>query len=1388
MKIVKKVLSFILTIFMVLIMSLNMIAVQAAKKKTVIPIVKFAKAPVLQYTAGDVVNFDLHAPDYTGKVQYRAILWDNNKKEARDLWTTKDRYYQNWMPSGSEIFNLHWKIDEPGLYRITIYVKRAGIKNSNTAINKYNCDSYMESQAFAVKKKTTNFDKDGQTYGSIDEKKVETYNSDINILGENITFNNAALSGSLIITGDNVVIRNVTVVDKIVIDPGKDGSCKLENVTAKNIQVLSGGWNSIHIKNSKAETMDVNGRSNLRVEIDGDTEIVSTSANGYVIFDRKNGTFGTITITKNESGESVIEFRGNIKDKVEVEGTATIKTVQDSQIAHLVINAKNNNDKVKLEGRYEKVEINSEVKLKVEANTRLERLISNKDSEITLDKTAVVSYIEKKANRVIVIREGNEEVPVSRVDDNDDDVYEPSIIPVGAIGITGMNGATKITTDKGILQMTASVTPINATNKNVTWSVVNVTGSATISSTGLLKAINNGTVIVKATANDGSGKFGEIEITISGQQAAAQTLAEARAAAEAAIAGLTVSNATVPEDIMNAVNAVITNPGITAQWGNGSEFTKTLANVGSAGVITGKIELLKSGETTIEVVLNKIIAPLTVNGVVVKQVPLKLVYTEGEILDLTGLVITLTKSDSTTEDVALSDFAAKGITTSPSNGAKLSTSNAEVIITAYGKTISQAITVKKVALLGEMTFRISGFFENNEERYIEGAKITIDGKTIFTDKDGMVSINLCRGTIYPYIVEYAGFQTYRSSVLVGATNFHGIALEPITKSLKSFTPVTFTQTGDVANNNVQYKNAEAVIAALPAVIEVTLEDNTTKVEVQVIWSDTDIYNASKAGDYTFTAMWGLMPTGADNEDGLEAPIVEVTVAQGAAVQTLAEAKSAAETVIANFIVSNTTTADNILNAIKAVIVNNQITVQWKTSAGFNKKDAAEGVEGLITGTIELQKAGEENLEVNITKTIASLPDTTKPIVIAESQTVANTGQSVNVQSNEGTGFVYIIMDGEKQETIADFEAAIAAKKGAKAKIVGIYTVTSINTDELSAGTYYAYAVDGAGNISVKGTNEISIIEVSAALDASSITVNNNSATKDTIKVIGLTEGDIVKVYDSSDSVDVLGTGTVAAGQTEVTITLDADLGDYTGSIFVAVIRAGKAESTRTEKAYDAEIVAELYSKAITGFNYSIINQTQAKACSKPMSTSDFSIENKSFTISDGVDTVPVDFFWNIPQNEYATTPAMSISSGIDAAIQDYFNLTGRSEQRTLSSMSFGGNTFSVSNSLNGSKSKIIFGGNDWSYFFDQKEYYGTDEDRSQIKIFTIGDGYKTVSISLLSDMGNIENLIRYINSLLQSASVAVYAEKVDDNHFKLIAARSGLSIYVGGTDKDVFFN
>ncbi|WP_306353401.1 FG-GAP-like repeat-containing protein [Flavobacterium sp. '19STA2R22 D10 B1'] len=93
--------------------------------------------------------------------------------------------------------------------------------------------------------------------------------------------------------------------------------------------------------------------------------------------------------------------------------------------------------------------------------------------------------------------------------------FAPVVITAVTITTQG-NVDPKITTDDGTLQLLAAVTPATS-NQAVVWSIVSGSQSATISENGLVTAINNGIVKIKATSVGNTAVSATIEVTISGQ-------------------------------------------------------------------------------------------------------------------------------------------------------------------------------------------------------------------------------------------------------------------------------------------------------------------------------------------------------------------------------------------------------------------------------------------------------------------------------------------------------------------------------------------------------------------------------------------------------------------------------------------------------------------------------------------------------------------------------------------------------------------------------------------------------------------------------------------------------------------------------------------------------
>jgi len=89
---------------------------------------------------------------------------------------------------------------------------------------------------------------------------------------------------------------------------------------------------------------------------------------------------------------------------------------------------------------------------------------------------------------------------------------------IGNLLINISNQMATITTDKGTYQVKAAILPTDATDKSLTWVISNGMGNATVNTSGLVTAVSNGTVTVKASANDGSGISGTLDIVITNQK------------------------------------------------------------------------------------------------------------------------------------------------------------------------------------------------------------------------------------------------------------------------------------------------------------------------------------------------------------------------------------------------------------------------------------------------------------------------------------------------------------------------------------------------------------------------------------------------------------------------------------------------------------------------------------------------------------------------------------------------------------------------------------------------------------------------------------------------------------------------------------------------------
>ena len=125
----------------------------------------------------------------------------------------------------------------------------------------------------------------------------------------------------------------------------------------------------------------------------------------------------------------------------------------------------------------------------------------------------------------------------------------------------------------------------------------------------------------------------------------------------------------------------------------------------------------------------------------------------------------------------------------------------------------------------------------------------------------------------------------------------------------------------------------------------------------------------------------------------------------------------------------------------------------------------------ISGTNDIVLEVRDGSTVLTSSTLSYELDTAAPTVSLINETVANVNDDVTVQSTE-TGFVYLI-DDSADDSLVDLADILALSDSQfnRAAITTADTATSVSTEGLAAGTYVAYAMDEAGNLSaVSGTS------------------------------------------------------------------------------------------------------------------------------------------------------------------------------------------------------------------------------------------------------------------------------------------------------------------------------
>lgn len=285
------------------------------------------------------------------------------------------------------------------------------------------------------------------------------------------------------------------------------------------------------------------------------------------------------------------------------------------------------------------------------------------------------------------------------------------VVAVEAVVVTTEGGVPAvINTDNGTLQLVATVTPADA-NQNVVWSIEAGEEFATISESGLLTAVDNGVVTVRATSVSDEAIYGEIEVTITNQEEDIEVVitVENGGAAEITTNGgtlqliATVTPATASQEVEWTVTsgvefAIVDENGLVTALANGTAVVRATSLVDED--IYDEIEIVITGQ--------------------VVEVESITVTTQG------GASTTLTTEGATVQLVAtvLPAEADQNVVWSVQSGTDVVTVSNAGLVTAVanGTAVVRATSASNDTVFGEITITVDIINSVNE---VEGAALVV---------------------------------------------------------------------------------------------------------------------------------------------------------------------------------------------------------------------------------------------------------------------------------------------------------------------------------------------------------------------------------------------------------------------------------------------------------------------------------------------------------------------------------------------------------------------------------------------------------------------------------------------------------------------------------------
>jgi len=684
----------------------------------------------------------------------------------------------------------------------------------------------------------------------------------------------------------------------------------------------------------------------------------------------------------------------------------------------------------------------------------------------------------------------------------------PSIGAGEVIYLTSVTVVGQIVGVGSTLQMGAITAPSNASDNSVLWSVSNITGKATISTTtGLLTGVNPGMVTVTATARDGGAVVGEGSVLVGDvvqsilvTSAGGATTINTDGGALQLTANILPTTAFYKDvvwDISSGANlAKITSTGNLYARANGTVTARATAIDGSG--VAGTFTVTITNQTS------RLVTGINVSGASGDSIALA-----GGLLQMKADILPL---NATNQTVSWSRTNLTGTATLSAAGVLTAVTNGTVRVIATATDGSGVVGQKDIKITNQLpaTITVSNAVQTISDAVGQVAKAqaseavgriylvysTIGQANIFDLEAARKKHKAAFGTISAINTDVL---IPTDSLVAGTYNVYATDAthnRSVSSSGNSITitdgipPVPICPVMLVTNalgNSINIQSSEKGYAYIikSDVPQASLSDldaavvahNGAIAPVSIAYSDISVgvYNLTPGTYYLYVidAFGNLSGKGTNAitiADGIPPVVTAVTQSCKNGVVKMVYAQSNESSGKVYIILASLVKAGITITSLDSIVALQQGVSGVVTAANTDMPILTYGaVPGkymayAVDGSNNVSAPG-----ISIIYIIDGIP----PIAsLAKSVTVTNgPGQFVNLRSSETPSRLYLVLDGSTFSTYTDLQSLVLSGNASMALSL-VDDSIPVPADGLTPGTYYGYAVDNDDNISDKSNYQI----------------------------------------------------------------------------------------------------------------------------------------------------------------------------------------------------------------------------------------------------------------------------------------------------------------------------